>query len=831
MFSFLFQLFTRKHKNEFDPETITEELWSCPFKNKEAARFISEQGASYTAEVQHKGLCLTLLKENVYAWCVNPIFRYKDLILEGEIVFPESLQTGEKDQKKGRAGRYAAGFLFRYLSETTFYSVLISDSGLIRMDAVLNGNPLPVLAWTETATVNKNQYHLRIIARGTGFSLLVDNKWVAECSDDSIQAAGKIAYAGQNWALTPKAVSTLASFRIDSRPLEVEAAHTRWNRVLPIPSESRINLAKTWYAMGKYVPAILELKKAWQNRDPGTEDLLLSSQIYLAQRLFPEAEAEARKALRLQGDHIEVASELGGILYLQNRFIELEELLSSLPDQAIASSPFLSNLNGHLQHWKGNHEAAALAYAQAGELNTNQGIFHLNEGKEWELAGNTNRALDAYFEAGSIFLEEQDNESLEEIISILLKLAGENPKTAAIAGKYYYGIEEYTKAKTFLKKAALSETEDSAVWYLYGMLLSSEKKTHKALDCLKKAVALAENYGPYRFRLAETLFFEGQDCSQEIEAALRTAGDNAWVYNLAALHSLKENKLQDAEVFIHKARELLPDERVIRINEAEIYRRQGKLNDILSGLDNDDVDLLKAGAQLLIEDGRLEEAEEWFIKAVRLKPYDAQLLTDRATNCLELDLLNEADDLLSRALELDPQPKIYRLIGHLARRKGEYARAEIALQTGSTAFPQDKELLFELATFYLSNNKTQKAAAILPRIKELDSSERSRALEEDILNAGTVRVSCGTCALSWRVPKDAPPQGTLHLVAEPPDNLPAGTCPDCGLIYCIGCAKTHLDADGRFRCGTCGVPLKLSDNNVKWLLNQWQESAETESEG
>jgi transposase-like protein len=59
----------------------------------------------------------------------------------------------------------------------------------------------------------------------------------------------------------------------------------------------------------------------------------------------------------------------------------------------------------------------------------------------------------------------------------------------------------------------------------------------------------------------------------------------------------------------------------------------------------------------------------------------------------------------------------------------------------------------------------------------------------------------------------------------PPDELPAGTCLSCKTSYCIGCAKEHLDQDGRFTCPACGRPLKLTNEGLKEIIADWAATA------
>ncbi len=69
----------------------------------------------------------------------------------------------------------------------------------------------------------------------------------------------------------------------------------------------------------------------------------------------------------------------------------------------------------------------------------------------------------------------------------------------------------------------------------------------------------------------------------------------------------------------------------------------------------------------------------------------------------------------------------------------------------------------------------------------------------------------------WWAPKDLPPQPGLMVRGEPPADAPAGRCPVCKKVFCVGCASAHL-RESRFYCPDCGEHLKLSDDSLRWLL-------------
>jgi tetratricopeptide (TPR) repeat protein len=858
MFTFLKRLLGIARTDDIDTELEIEESWKTDFRKHDDARFVEETGESYATRIAEGGLVLSLLKKNVYAWTVDPLYRYRDFVLEGLVEFPresgtstiqgDATASGDPQGTPGgdgepypRAGSMAAGFLFRYLTESTFYAVLVSDRGMVRMDVVINGTPVPILGWTETRRGNpdidvgpadadaapylKNDrlYAIRVIARATSFTLIVNDAWVAECADDTIQAAGKIAFAAQNWDSGKQSEATLSGIAIDSAPMEVETVYSRWNQFLPIAGDAHAALARTWYAMGKYVPAIIELKRAWKARPADAEELLLSGQAFLAQRLYAEAEDKTREALALDGSNPAAVADLGGILYLQNRFAELDGLLQTVSAEAIADSPFLANLEGHLLAWKGLHAEAAEAYLRAARRVGDQGLFYLHAGNEYGSAGFPDKAIDAWLGAARVFLSASEYDDLADAVDRLLEAASDDPRTLGLAGKYQYAVGNEKAAAEYLERAVALGTGDSAAWYLHGMILAARGDTPKAIAAFRKATELEDGYGLYHFRLAETLFNSGEDCSAELARALETGSDNGWAWNLAAMRDLAAGDLDAAERNADKARRLLPGELAPLVNHAEIWRREGRLDEALALFDPNDPDSLHAQANLLVEDGRHEEAEELYVQALRHHPFDAELLTDRAANCIEIDLLSEADDLLGRAIEIESSPRVYKLIAYLSGRKGEYVRAEVALQRGLEEFPDATELLFELASVYNATGKRDKAAETARRLRELDDSPRARELCEEIAESATYRIDCSACGRHWRVPKDIPPQGSLRLTAEPPDELPAGTCPTCQTNYCIGCARKNLGEDGRFRCATCGQPLKLVNQGIIWILAEWQK--------
>ena len=761
----------RKPKEEIpiDCEEIVEEQWQADFSKPETCRFAAETGDGYTAAFTPPepagndagGITLEAQRKHLYAWTVNPVFRYKDVIIEADIRLPEPEKKQDRaDTPAEKAGVFAAGILFRYISQSTFYALMISDAGWVRLDAVVNSTPMPLLGWVKipcsahpdsdrpdsdhkAETDAQGAYSIKLIANNTTITLLINGHWVACCEDDTIQAAGKIAFAIQNWETYPQVSAQFSRFSLNSVPMTVETAYTEANEFSAVPPDARISLAKTLYAMGRYVPALLQLRAAARLKEPEEADRILAGRIYFAQRMLNEAEQEFQSVLEMNPANEEAFAELGGIYYRAERYEDLQRLLKKVPKPMMTQSSFLSNLEGHLFHALGKHEEAAEAYRQAFTVNPDQGLFAFHQANELYDCGKKPNAVDAYIQAARAFLQQEAYDDLAEVVTILERIAPNDSRTLSITGKYAYAVGRYDDALLKLKTACKKGSEDSADWYLYGLLLKTDEPK-EAVKALKKACTLEPEYGLYQFRLAEALYLSNGKYQAALEKALATDPHNGWVHNLHALAALSENDIEQAEAAVAEARRLLPDEVSLLVNYLEVQRRKGQLAKCLPlfDIENGTADLavernraaaFHALANAFADDDSREQAQQWYYKALKLDPKNPELLADKAENDYALFLLNEADDGLVKALDIQPSVRIYQLIATISVQKGDYARAEVTLRTGLEAFADSSDLHYDLACVYRNTKRFEQAQAQIVQLKQYETSERVDALEKALV--------------------------------------------------------------------------------------------------
>lgn len=828
-------LFRRK---ETDPESMPEERWSADFSRPRRARFPEESAPEYAASFVRGALELRLRKARVFAWVQNPLFRYSDFVAEALVRIPAP--------KDGESPYAAAGLLFRCSDERSYYSFLVSTKGFFRVDAVFNGSPLPLVGWTETPeeTDAAAGVRLRVVALGDRLTFTVDDRWAAELSDGTL-SEGRVGFAAASYDDRPGAAARLEAFRIDSRRLEAEAAHYRWNSYVRVDPAGRSRLASTFLSMGQPLSALVQLKRAWRTagRAAGTQrspaDLLLAAECAMRLSLYPEAEEYLDRCVEADdggADARRAVAEKAKLLYLSNRFDELREHAAEAAE-LYPEDATLRTLLGHACWNLGAWEAASAAYEQARELDGKAGLVALNAARARDRLGDGEGAFVRYLEAARAFLRDRMHDDLEQALPRLRELRPGDPAVLAVSGKHAYAREDWETAEAELRAslaAAAPGAEDSAACYLLALLLIRRGKRPEALPLLEKAVSLEAGYAPYRFRLAECRFLlsgDGDDprVKEDLSAALALAPEDGWTANLAAQVAAARGDAAEAARYAETAAAALPDEPAVLVNRAEIAFLEGASGAALALLDRDDPAgvLANEAGNILVRMDRLEEAEAAYGRALAAAPAEPDFLRNRASCLVRLDRYGEADELLAKLAEIDPGARTLDLIAYVAIKKGEYPRAEAAYRVGLERFPEDKALLAGLAWTYLSMARWQAAEQAVAALEALMGDRNAPAvaeLRERLTEATTRRVGCASCGRFWRVPKDAPPAPSFRLVAEPPDELPAGTCARCGKTYCIGCGKNRL-ADGRFVCPECGERLKLMDEGLKKLVSDWANAA------
>jgi tetratricopeptide (TPR) repeat protein len=827
-----------------DPDDMIAEKWDADFTKPETLRFDIKSENSYDAYLRPDSLALGLRKSNCIVWVEDPQYRYGDHVITGKI------------RLDARGAYAAAGFMFRVVDEGTYYSALVSNKGYFRLDVLRNGMPFPLIGWTEAAgmppagasgghpSAADTTTDLIVIAYGNHILLAVNGRWAAEIHDATIPA-GRVCFTAASYEPPPEtetspyaAEAFLEAFSVESRIEEVEARYEQW--ALMAEPVSRFHLAETFAAMGQAVPALIQLKKAWENPDySGTQrELLLAARLALGLELLDEAEGYINACIAGGVDTPEgraAGTEKAKLLYMTERYGELASY-----GETAAGDATLYTLLGHTYFNLREFENAAAAYDRAFKMDGENGLLAKNAAKAYEFLDRPAEALDRYLEAGRVFLSQDNYQDLGLLIPQVLSLGAARGDAHGLAGKWAFGVEDWAMAEGELAEAERLRgltPQDPAVVFLRGLLLVRKGKRRDALAFLEEAAALAPDYALFRFRLAENRFLlsgdsEDPKLAADLEAALALAPDDGWTANLAAQIALTRGDTDSASAYLEKAALSLGEAPAIRVNRGVLYYLQGSLDKALSvltaGKDEDPEGLMNnCAGNLLVRSGRYEEAEEYYRTALSIAPGNTEYLCNRASCLIELGFYGAADDILAQVQNMSPP--VLELIAYVAVKKGEYPRAEAACTATLEMEPGYVPCLLSLGWMYSSTGRWDKTEEVLLRLDELALGEEDAARRDDLRSrledTRTKTISCVSCNRTWRVPREPEPVPPLRFFAMPPDDLPAGACPQCGNTYCIGCGKQNLDGDNRFLCPQCGKTLKLTDEGLKKLIYDWASRA------
>ena len=805
MLNFFSRLLQRKP--EKDTFSLIEEHWYTNFTGNRKNRFEQEDTPTYSAAIENKTLDLHLKKKDLFAWIDNPLYRYSDFFIEAEVSFSE------------KNGYCSVGFLLRRSNESNYYYFLLSNKGFFRFDVVFNGHPRPLVDWTP-CDLPEEKIFLRLIARGNNFSFCLEEDWIGEVEDATLIAGG-ISFAAQNYNEKNQAVFHLHQFRVNSIPIEVEAQYYRWNKYIPIEPERRIQLARTFFLLNQFAAAAVQLGKAFRDHSPDADEYFLLGECQANLGAHEEALENISNVLRIRPDDRQALTEKANLLYKLNRFLELRDFLKAHIG-GFTDSSVLWNLYGNAWYSLGNWQQAAEAYNTAAGIEPDMPIFPLNAARAYDRLKNTEKALEHYLQAARLFFRQEAYEDLARILPRVEALDKDNNEVLSIKGKVLFHEQNYSEAKKIFKRLLDTGYEDSSVAFMYGLVLASERDRKAADLYLQKAAESEPDFYLYWFRLAENRLILLGDPGYALQKALERAPENRWVLNLAGQYYLESDAPEKACEYLEKACENSENESEIYINYSEALFQTGDVGASLAVLKNmdDNADALNQMANIETRRDNLQEAVTLYERAMAIDSLNPVIRENCASAYIEIDMVNRAEEILAGLIDGNPSGRAYNLIGNIAKLKGEPERAESAYTEGIRVDPENHDLLLNLADLYIEKGDYGSAVDTLERVPDGADPHRSEKLRHRLRKATHRHYICTGCGLEWWVPLDIGPQPQLKIHGEPPPESPAGKCPECGAVYCIRCAESHLKEE-RFFCQKCNENLKLSDDHLKYLASSY----------
>ncbi|HET6451443.1 MAG TPA: tetratricopeptide repeat protein [Spirochaetia bacterium] len=782
--------------------------------------FAAVQAESYAARYESRAFVLALRRDSLFAWeTLRDEKRYTDFVLDAEV---------ESDPSNGHS---AVGLIFRHVSDENFYSFLLSSRGNFRVDALFNNHPLRILEWTkapEPDPEGRRAGHrlLRVIGRGSRLSFHVDDEWVAE-TEDELLPEGTVGFAAQNFAGSGPGLFRLRRLEVQASAVVVEREHLRSWYYAPVSPAARLRLAETLYAAGRHHAAAIQLRRGLKDREGTARERFLLAECLLALSLHDEALAEIDKVLAQDPGYAGARLERANILYLSNRLAEARDWLADgFEKSEIPRTAAALNLLGNAEYGLGNWDRAAEAYGRAAEQEPDVALFSVNAARALERTGRTAEAVGHYQRAARRLYQEEAFDELSLVLPRLRALAPQDPDTRALEARVDYREGKKEEALAALRDLEEAGSRDSAVHYLLGLLLAEMGSRAEALPRFIRAAELEPDYPLYHFRVAETQHLLGRDPRESLDRARALAPDDPWANNLEGQLRMDAGDPQAAVAFFRVARDAAPREEAIALNLAEALSRAGR-----AGEAQEAVDALEAAVgesarttnqrgNMLARSGDHAGAVAAYESAIRQDPSNPVYKENCAAACLELDMVHRAEELLAQVEPDHPSASVYNLLGQVAVLKGERARAEAAFSAGLERDPDNPDIAVNLALLNRDRGRHEAARDLLLRVLASHPDHaRARTFLDRFRAERETRLQCSTCGREWWVPRDLPPQPALRVRGEPPADAPAGRCPACSRLYCVGCAASHV-RQMRFFCPEDGEFLRLSEDALKWLLTR-----------
>jgi len=797
----------------------TERL-ATSFRWLDQKPFPEEQAEHHAAFYTRGAYQLTIAKESYFVWeTLEEERRLGDFTVEAEV---------ELDPSNGHS---AIGMLFRQVNDENFYMFLLSTRGNYRVDLLFNNHPRALVEWTSLperggGAVPGESFRrsLRIVAHGARFSFHVDEEWVGELEDDVLPEGG-IGFAAQNFAGAGPGTFRLRRFHLDARPMAVEKEYLRGWYYAPVSPASRLRFAETLFSMGSYDAAAVQMRRSLKDRDGAIRERFLLAECYARLSLRAEALAEVERVLARDPAHHEAALEKANLLYLENRLLETRDFIAAgIAQGTILSVPVAWNLLGNAEYGLGNWDIAAAAYARAIELQPDMPLFLQNAARAAERSGKGLEAAELYLRAARLLFAEEAFDELSMVVPRARALQPESREALAMEAKMLYREGKADEAFELLRRLAKEGSEDSAVHFLLGIMLNGKERRAEALRSYQRACDLEPDYPLYQFRLAEALHLAGQDPHAPLDRALALSPSDPWANNLAGELKMEEGDIAGAILCLQKAYAAAPGEQDIAVNLSDALSRGGRHEEALAAVEafaaasGDSAVCANQRGNIRARQGSGLEAVREYESALRMDPDNFVYKQNCAAACIETDMVHRAEELLAQIEPDHPTASVYNLLGQVAALKGERARAELSYTMALERDPGNPDITVNLAILQRERGHNDAARdLLLALLARSPGHPRATGLLQRIRDEKEHRLSCAVCGREWWVPRELSAQPALRVRGEPPADAPAGRCPRCGKLYCVGCASAYV-RELRFYCPDCGETLKLSEDALKWLL-------------
>lgn len=308
---------------------------------------------------------------------------------------------------------------------------------------------------------------------------------------------------------------------------------------------------------------------------------------------------------------------------------------------------------------------------------TRQSEYELRSANQRHSETKGHLAIDAALAQVTTLINQGQGPEAVQLAEALTQSRGEDWRAWNLLATIQSHLRQDLAAEATFRKVTQIAPQQREGWHGLGKMLSNRHANQEAQACLAKAVALGSAEVGLITDLARTFLIAGnlEQAAKHAQLAVSLAPKNPEALNILGLVLQQEDKLEDAAIaFCHAATE--------RENFA----------DALANL-----------AECLRVLGRLEEAEEILTQTLEIEPQHGNALGFMGLLQSSLGEKEKACEFLQQAIDRNPRYRLFRL--QLARNQASVGWPALALQNVDhllldSDVEQRCELLLEKAGFY-----------------------------------------------------------------------------------------------------------------------------------
>ncbi|MGE5387095.1 MAG: XrtA/PEP-CTERM system TPR-repeat protein PrsT, partial [Betaproteobacteria bacterium] len=274
------------------------------------------------------------------------------------------------------------------------------------------------------------------------------------------------------------------------------------------------------------------------------------------------------------------------------------------------------------------------------------------------------------------------------MVTTVLKAAPTNPEALKLQGDLLRSQGNKDGAEAAYRQAIAARADYTPPHFALVSLLNREGKLEDSARQLEGLKKVAPRHGLTQYLEAE-LAYRKKDYTgarDRIQQLLKQSPESAPALELAGAIEFQLGSFVQAESYLTKALSLVPDSRATRRLLTALYLRTGQaskamatMEPLLASIDGDSNMMVLAG-QVFMLNGNVPRAEEYFVKAAKLDPQNAQKQTSLAlTHMIKGDAngaFNELEDIA--AWDKGITADLALITAHLRRSEFDRALAAIA---------------------------------------------------------------------------------------------------------------------------------------------------------